>query len=298
MLQPREELPLRDDSMTLSWDVHVAPAQPLSANDLAPGENARFWSPISATLIFGERDAVLVDALLTVGQAHDLVEWISTHGKNLTAVYITHGHGDHWFGLGAVLERFPNARAFALPAVIEQMRVGSTPEFFEAFWTPRLDGKLPRELRVPEPLEDDTIDLEGRELVVVELGHTDTDQTSCLHVPDIGLVVAGDAAYNDVHLYLAESDPQKRRDWIAALDTIESLHPQSVIAGHQRAGRHDGPEIIEETRQYIRDFDRIAQTTSTAQDLYDQVLALHPDRINPDALWLSAQAVKPARSHQ
>jgi hypothetical protein len=66
-----------------------------------------------------------------------------------------------------------------------------------------------------------------------------------------------------------------------------------VIAGHQRAGRHDGREIIEETRQYIRDFDRIADTTSTARNLYDQVLARHPDRINPDALWISAQALKP-----
>jgi glyoxylase-like metal-dependent hydrolase (beta-lactamase superfamily II) len=284
------------EAMTLGWDVHVASAEPLSANDLAPGESERFWSPISSTLIFGERDAVLVDSLLTVGQAHDLVEWIDGHGKNLTAVYITHGHGDHWFGLGTVLGRFPNARAFALRAAIEQMRVGSSPEFLESFWRPRFDGKLPQDLVIPEPLEDHTIDLEGHELAVVELGHTDTDQTSCLHVPDIGLVVAGDAAYNDVHLYLAESDPEKRRDWIAALDTIESLHPQSVIAGHQRAGRHDGPEIIEETRQYIRDFDRIAQTTSAAEDLYDQVLALHPNRINPDALWLSAQAVKPPRS--
>ncbi len=289
---------MTDESMTLSWDVHVAPAEPLSGNDLAPRENARFWSPISATLILGQQDAVLVDALLTVGQAHDLVEWIDGHGKNLTAVYITHGHGDHWFGLGAVLDHFPDARAFALPAAIEQMRVGSTPEFLESFWRPRFDGKLPRALVFPEPLEDHTIDLEGHELVVVELGHTDTDQTSCLHVPDVGLVVAGDAAYNDVHLYLAESDAEKRGDWIGALNTIESLHPRSVIAGHQRAGRHDGPEIIEETRQYIRDFDRIAGTTSTAQDLYDQVLALHPGRINPDALWLSAQAVKPSRSRQ
>jgi hypothetical protein len=66
-----------------------------------------------------------------------------------------------------------------------------------------------------------------------------------------------------------------------------------VIAGHQRAGRHDGPEIIAETRQYIRDFDQIAETTSTAQDLYDQVIALYPDHINPDALWISAQGVKP-----
>jgi glyoxylase-like metal-dependent hydrolase (beta-lactamase superfamily II) len=284
---------MTDRSTSLSWDVFVAPPERLGGSDPAPGEVAPSWSPISATLISGERDAVLVDALLTVGQSHDLVDWIDGYGKNLTTVYITHGHGDHWFGLGAVLDHFPDARAYALPGVIEQMRAGSTPEFFEAFWTPRFDSRLPRALALPEPLEDRTIDLEGHELVVVELGHTDTDQTSCLHVPDIDLVVAGDAAYNDVHLYLAESDAQKRREWTAALDTIESLHPRAVIAGHQRAGRHDGPEIIEETRQYIRDFDRIAETTSAAQELYDRVLALYPDRINPDALWLSAQGVKP-----
>ena len=284
---------MTDQSASLSWDVHVAPLEPMPGGDLAPGEKERSWSPISATLISGERDAVLVDALLTVGQANDLAEWIAAHGKNLTAVYITHGHGDHWFGLGAVLDRFPNARAFALPAVIEQMRAGSAPELLEAFWKPRFDGKLPKDLVIAQPLEDHTIELEGHKLVAVELGHTDTNQTTCLHVPDVGLVVAGDAAYNDVHLYLAESDPQGRREWIAALDTIESLHPQTVIAGHQRAGRHDGPEIIEETRQYIRDFDRIAETTSTARDLYDQVLALHPDRINPDVVWISAQALKP-----
>ncbi len=284
---------MTDQSGSLSWDVHVAPLEPMPGGDLAPGEKQRSWSPISATLISGERDAVLVDALLTVGQANDLAEWIAAHGKNLTAVYITHGHGDHWFGLGAVLDRFPNARAFALPAVIEQMRAGSAPELLEAFWKPRFDGKLPKDLVIAQPLEDHTIELEGHKLVAVELGHTDTNQTTCLHVPDVGLVVAGDAAYNDVHLYLAESDPQGRREWIAALDTIESLHPQTVIAGHQRAGRHDGPEIIEETRQYIRDFDRIAETTRTARDLYDQVLALHPDRINPDVVWISAQALKP-----
>jgi hypothetical protein len=65
-------------------------------------------------------------------------------------------------------------------------------------------------------------------LVVVPLGHTDIDNTTCLYVPSIGLVVAGDAAYNGVHLYLAESNPQTCREWIAALDTIEALKPRAV----------------------------------------------------------------------
>jgi hypothetical protein len=115
-------------------------------------------------------------------------------------------------------------------------------------------------------------------------------------VPEIGLVVAGDAVYNDVHQYLRESSPQRRREWIAALDTIESLGPRNVIAGHQRADRHDGPEILEETRQYIRDFDRLVETTETARALYDQMLALYPGRVNSGMLWWSARTLKPGPS--
>jgi hypothetical protein len=48
--------------------------------------------------------------------------------------------------------------------------------------------------------------------------------TSCLHVPEIRLVVAGDGVYNDVHLHLSESDHKGRLDWLAALLTFESLH--------------------------------------------------------------------------
>jgi glyoxylase-like metal-dependent hydrolase (beta-lactamase superfamily II) len=276
----------------LTWDVYVTELRSTAGDDPAPGASEWTWSPTSATLISGEHDAVLVDALLTVDQANGLAAWIADHGKNLTAVYITHGHGDHWFGLGVLLERFPEARAFALPAVIEQMRQGSTPEAL-ALWNSLFPGEIPDDLVLAEPLSDHTIDLEGHDLVAVELGHTDTDVTTCLHVPDIGLVVAGDAVYNDVHQYLRESSPEGRREWIAALDTIASLHPRAVIAGHQRAGRHDGPEIIEETRRYIRDFDRAVESAESARDLYDQLLALYPERVNPGMLWWSARTLKP-----
>jgi hypothetical protein len=145
---------------------------------------------------------------------------------------------------------------------------------------------------IAEELTENVIDLEGHALVVVPLGHTDTDNTTCLHVAPIGLVVAGDAAYNGVHLHLGESNPQTRREWIAALDTIEALHPRAVIAGHKRPGNDDDPRIIEETRQYIRAFDRVAETTTTARELYDQMLSLYPDRVNPGALWSSVRALK------
>ncbi len=284
---------MTDVPSPLRWDVYVTAEEPIVTDDLAPGASERRWPPISATLISAGRDAVLVDPLMTAGQARGLGDWIAASGKNLTAVFVTHGHGDHWLGLSVILDRFPGSRAFAVPGVVEEMRRSSTPEYLAAFWNPRLPGKIAGRIVLADPLPGHTIDLEGHQLVAVELGHTDMDRTSCLHVPEIGLVVAGDAVYNDVHLHLSESDHKGRLDWLAALHTIESLHPKAVVAGHKRASRDDDPGIIGETRQYIRDFNRIVETAATARGLYDEVLKLHPGRLNPGALWTTARALKP-----
>src|SRR5579859_1130266 len=277
----------------LNWEVFVTPGIPIATPDRPPGVRETFFQAMASTLIYGIRDAVLVDAYMTTKQANALADWVASKGKNLTTIYITHGHGDHWFAIGTLLERFPSARAVATPNTVKVMRQNASPEALDGAWKPGFPGQIPDKLVIAEELKGNVIDLEGHELVAVELGHTDTDHTTCLHVPSIGLVVAGDSAYNDVHLYLAESNAQKRREWISALDKIESLNPRAVVASHKRPENDDNPRIIEETRQYIRDFDRLAETTTTAQDLYDKMLGLYPNRVNPGwALWSSARAVK------
>ena len=285
-------MPTTTTSAALKWDVLVTTRQGIT-RDLPPGKEQWTWVPTSATLIFGQRDAVLVDAFLTVEQAAALVEWVAASGKNLTTIYVTHGHGDHFFGIGAVLTRFPNARAMATPDVVKSMRLQASPDYVSSFWRARYPSQIPERLVIAEELKGNVIQLEGRDLVVVELGHTDTDHTTCLHVPSADLVVAGDAAYNEVHLYLAESHAETRREWIAALDTVESLKPRTVIAGHKKPEKSDSPRILEETRQYIRDFDRLAEMTTTARELYDKMLQLYPNRANPGSLWGSARAAKP-----
>jgi glyoxylase-like metal-dependent hydrolase (beta-lactamase superfamily II) len=276
----------------LEWSVFVTPGLPIVTLDRPPGVQQTFFQASAATLIYGETDAVLVDAYMTVAQANALADWIAAKGKTLTTVYITHGHGDHWFGLGTILERFPGAKAVATANTINVMRANASPQGLAGVWKPSFPGQIPDYLVFAEELNG-PIELEGRELIAVEVGHTDTDGTTFLHVPSIDLVVAGDVAYNDVHLYLAESNEQTRREWIAALDKLESLKPRAVIASHKRPENPDTPQIIEETRQYIRDFDRLVKTTATAQELYDEILAIYPSRVNPGwALWSSARAMK------
>src|SRR6202521_2531170 len=249
----------------LQWEVFVSAQIPVVTSDLPPGASEMKWSPISSTLILGKRDAVLVDTGITVEQNRKLAEWIAASGKNLTTIYATHGHGDHFFGVNTIRKGFPNAQFVATREVIAVMQKQASAPVVSAYWKVRFPRQIDSTLVIADELKEGVIELEGEQLVSVPLGHTDTDSTTCLHVPSIGLVVAGDAAYNDVHLHLGESNAETRKEWIAALDTIESLKPRTVIAGHKKLEKNDSPRIIEETRQYIRDFERLVRMTTTAR---------------------------------
>jgi glyoxylase-like metal-dependent hydrolase (beta-lactamase superfamily II) len=273
----------------LQWEV-LTIKRPGLTRDLPPGKEELMWVANSSTLIYGERDAVLVDTFLTTEQSKTLLDWVVARGKNLTAIYITHGHGDHFFGLASLLERFPRAKALATPEIVKAMQDQLSPASVDNFWRRLFPGEIPNRLLVAEPLEGNALELEGHKLVAINAGRTDTAHSTCLHVPSIGLIVGGDVVYNGIHPYLGETDTQSRIEWISTLDKLETLKPKAVIAGHKVPENDDNPRIIAETRQYLRDFNRLNTVTKTARELYDAMLEIYPDRINPGSLWGGAKA--------
>jgi glyoxylase-like metal-dependent hydrolase (beta-lactamase superfamily II) len=275
----------------LQWEV-LTIKRPGLTRDLPPGKEELMWVANSSTLIYGERDAVLVDTFLTTEQSKTLLDWVVARGKNLTAIYITHGHGDHFFGLASLLERFPRAKALATPEIVKAMHEQLSPASVDDFWRRLFPGEIPNRLLVAEPLEGNALELEGHKLVAINAGRTDTAHSTCLHVPSIGLIVGGDVVYNGIHPFLGETDTESRTEWISTLDKLETLNPKSVIAGHKVPENDDNPRIIAETRQYLRDFNRLNTATKTARELYDAMLEFYPDRVNPGSLWGGANAAK------
>src|SRR4029077_14020471 len=201
--------------------------------DVPPGKEPLMWVANSATLIYGEQDAVLVDTFLTVEQSNGLADAIVASGKTLKAIYITHAHGDHFVGIKVLQDRFPGVTALATPAVVARMKLQITPEKLNGRWRRLFPNQIPDVISIADPLQGDEIDLEGNKLVAVQVGHTDTDDTACLHVPSIGCHVAVYAVYNGIHPFLNESNRQTRLEWIAALDKIDALKPSVVVAGHK-----------------------------------------------------------------
>jgi len=219
--------------MNLAYDVFVNDPPP-QEGFLPNGEPKRF-SPMASTLIYGTEDAVLTDPGMTGEQARVLGDWVAARDRNVTDIFITHGHGDHFFAAGLLAERF-GARVVAIAGTIAQMQgsVAARPLLWDKLYT-----GIPPTPVTAVTVPGNRFTLEGRDLVMVDAGHGDADDNSVLHVPDLGLVVAGDVIYNGVHMYLGQSAITGFGPWRDAIGAVAALGPRYIVTGHKNAGLDD-----------------------------------------------------------
>jgi glyoxylase-like metal-dependent hydrolase (beta-lactamase superfamily II) len=278
---------------TLAYDVFVNEPPP-QAGVLPNGEPKRF-SPTASTLIYGGRDAVLTDPGLTEEQARVLGDWLASKDRNVTDIFISHGHGDHWFAAGLLAERF-GARVVASAGTIEQMRLNAATRAL--LWDKVYTGIPPTPVTAVT-VPDNRLTLEGHELVIVEVGDTDSADTTVLHIPDLELVVAGDVIYNGVHMYLAQSvivggfGP-----WRSAIDKVEALKPRYIVAGHQNKQLDDDAErTIAETRRYLDAAEELLRTEKTAIDFFNAEIERYPNHLGRSVLWAGVRTLYGVREH-
>ena len=282
-----------DSTGTLTYDVFVNDPPPQRNGRLPNGEPKRF-SPTASTLIYGNRDAVLTDPGLTATQARVLGDWVAGKGRHLTDVFITHGHGDHWFAAGPLADRF-GARIVATAGTIAQMRGNLAARLM--LWD-KLFQDIPPAAVTAVTVPGNRFAVEGHDLVMVEVGNTDTTDTTVLHVPDLGLVVAGDVIYNGCHMYTGQAVAVDGGfgPWREAIDKVEALDPRHIVAGHQdKRLDDDAKRTIEETRQYLDDAEGLLQSEKTAVDYFNAKIERYPDHVGRLVLWVSASGIYGAR---
>jgi glyoxylase-like metal-dependent hydrolase (beta-lactamase superfamily II) len=267
---------------------------PINVAGLLPNGETHMFSPLASTLVYGQNDAILVDPPLTTDQAKALGDWIEASGKRLTHIFATHGHGDHWFTANVLTERF-GAQVIAAAGTIQQMHnnVSVRDVFWDKLWPDQIPPAPVTAVTVP----DNRFTLDGFDLVIVEVGHGDSDDNAVLHVPDLGLVVAGDAIYNGVHQYLGESAHGGRDAWRNAVETVKSLRPRWVVASHKDKNRDDAAaRVIAETRHYLDDADELLAAKDAPEEFFFAMLARWPDRLlGATTLWAGTNAIYASR---
>jgi glyoxylase-like metal-dependent hydrolase (beta-lactamase superfamily II) len=248
------------------------------------------FAATTSTLVSGRSEVVLIDAQHIRTDVAALTEFIGRRGKRLTTIYVTHGHADHWYGAGDLLAAFPDARVVATAPVVEYINQASETE--GAQWAAMFGERVAKPTAVPEVLDGLSIELEGHQLQIVEVGQGDIRPSTVVHIPDLDAVVAGDVVYNQIHAMLGLSGPSGWERWLQSLDAIEKLSARMIVAGHRKpeSSDYEVTRMLDETRSYIGDFAEGAQRLDNADELVQAMKSKYPDFGNRWTLHFSAQS--------
>lgn len=275
-------------STALAATVATASAAPLKVEVFNPGEAAIF--PVASVLVSGAKDAVLIDAQFSRGEALKLVEQIRASGKRLTTVYVSHGDPDFYFGLDVIHAAFPEAKIVATTytvAAIEKKKDAKV-----AFWGPILKDNAPHSIIVPQVLQGDRIELEGETLQIAGL-QSPVPERSYVWIPSIKTVAGGVVVFNDLHVWTADTQTlASRQQWLATLDGIAALQPSTVVPGHYKVGSALTPASIGFTRDYLVKFEAETAAAANSAALIARMQQLYPQAGLKAALDTSAKVAK------
>ncbi|MCW3478852.1 MBL fold metallo-hydrolase [Neisseriaceae bacterium JH1-16] len=288
MIRSRLSRTLLATTLGLGLSASVLAASPLKLEVYNPGNKGIF--AVSSELVYGRKDAVLIDAQFARQDAEQLVRMVKDSGKTLTTVYISHSDPDYYFGLNVIHAAFPSARIVATPQTVAEIK--ATMDGKLKYWGPILKDNAPKALVLPEPLKGDTLTLEGQKLQVIGLDGPAPDR-STVWIPSLKAVVGGVAVVGNEHVWVADTQtPASRRDWQSMLDRIEALKPSVVIPGHYSQGAPLTIDSVRFTRDYLNAFEAEAAKARDSAALVEAMKQRYPNLPGVDSLGLSAKVIK------
>lgn len=266
---------------------HIRAESTLSLEVFNPGSNSLF--PISSVLITGPTEALLVDAQFQRNDARTLVNMIKESGKKLTAIYISHGDPDFYFGLDVIKAAFPNVKILTSPRTHQYIKTSMQPKL--DYWGPILKENAPKELIVPDIIQGDTLYVDGQEIKVIGLNGHDPKHTY-LWIPSAKTILGGVLLYENMHAWIADTQtPESRQKWYRSLDEMQALQPNTVIPGHFLGKSSQTEEAINFTRQYVQTFETATASASNADELIAKLKQRYPGLKGETELDISAKVI-------
>jgi len=228
---------------------------------------------VNSTMISGERDMLVIDPQFSLSEAHRLAAEILESKKNLTLIYVTHPHPDHFFGLAVLKQAFPSARIVALPPTANGIKNAWPAR--QKFWFPTYGNLIPGpEPVLPEELSTPVLTLEGEQFPITGGVQGDGPGNSFVYIPSLKAVVAGDTVFDRV--YFGVPKDKAREDWMKTLDQISALKPTVLIPGHEGPGATHDLAAIVFMKKYIADWDADVAASKSPAEMRAKVVKQYP----------------------
>ncbi len=239
---------------------------------------------VNSALIIGEHDAVLVDPPFTLADAHRVAAMVLDSGRNLTHVFVTHDHPDHFFAMEVLQDAFPDARIVAHPTVVAD--IWRSLPFKVVRWSPGLGDNGPVHPSAPHALESDTIMLEGHALRVLGPMQGDHVHSTALWVPDISALLPG------------EHDAAAVEAWGESIDRLQQLEPEIVVAGHARPGLPDDASGLAFTESYLEAWPEMVAQSADSEEMRALVQERFPTTIDVLGDFILGNSTEVAKGEQ
>lgn len=245
---------------------------------------------VNAVVVSGKSEALVIDSGFTRADALRIAANVLDSGKTLKTILISNADPDFYFGTEALKEVFPQAKVVATPAVRDKIQAKLAGKL--AFWGPKLGANAPRHPIVPDALagttlsvDDETVELRG---TTGELAHR-----PYVWIPAIRTVAGNIAVFGNLHVWTADTQkPAERQAWLAQLDEIEALHPNTVVPGHMAPGSALDIGAVRYTRDYLRRFEVEAAKAGNAAELIAAMQRAYPQAGLGIALDIGAKVNK------
>lgn len=247
-----------------------------------PGKKAIF--PITSTIIYGSKDAILIDAQFQKQYAEELVKEIKATGKNLTTVFISHSDPDFYFGLDVIKKAFPKTKIISTAQTAYLISASKDDKL--AVWKPQLKEDAPSEIIIPEAVN--TIpDLEGN---TIEIKQDSEDPAhSFLWIPSIKTIVGGISVSTDSHLWMADTQNQKAIDqWIGQINSMKALKPEQVVPSHfsQQSLSLDSLDFV---NSYLENYKKAVTENKLSDDAIKFMVSKYPNLPGKDELGMGVK---------
>lgn len=242
---------------------------------------------VNSTLIYGDKEAMVIDAGFTRADALRIAANVLDSGKQLTTIYVSQADPDYYFGVETLKNIFPAADVVSTPAVLAKLTAKLAGKV--AFWGPKMGANAPRQPVVPRALEGNTLKLDNQ---VIEIRGT---QGPLAHrpyawVPSIKALVGNIGVFGGVHVWTADTQsPAERAAWVAQLDEMAALKPELVVPGHMAAGTAVDASAIGFTKDYLLSFEQNLVTRKTSAELIGAMKKAYP-QVTEGALSLDIGA--------
>ncbi|MDR0491718.1 MAG: MBL fold metallo-hydrolase [Oscillospiraceae bacterium] len=224
---------------------------------------------VASVIVMGKKECVLIDCQFTRSNALRVIAEILETGLDLKAVFATHLHPDHYWGMGEIERAFPNAKCYMLPEEVPLYADQYHPkldEWIEMIGEQNLCRKQCENLL---PLESRCIELEGERIEIMEHIMGDLKWNSVVWIPSIKTMYGSDVIFNEAHPFTCEVSAVQRLEWIGELERLErELQPDVVIPGHQRAGCLLDRSGIKYTIDYLKATEEAMKETNDAASFF------------------------------